>query len=268
MGLVELLLTAETGVRLSVFAVVLACMIIWERLKPHRPTLLSRSRRWFSALSLAVINSVLVRLAAPLLGTGVAVRAASQQTGLLNQIDLPFAAEILIAMLILDLVVYWQHRLFHLVPLLWRFHRVHHADPDVDTTTGLRFHPVEALISMVVKLATVYLLGADVTAVILFEVLLNASSLFNHANIRLPFDYFFRWLIVTPGMHRVHHSIIPHEHNRNFGFSFPWWDRLFGSYLARGSTESDLGLTVFREEEHQQLFELLKQPFISSKPAH
>jgi sterol desaturase/sphingolipid hydroxylase (fatty acid hydroxylase superfamily) len=173
----------------------------------------------------------------------------------------------LLAVVVLDMAIYFQHRLFHAVPVLWRLHRMHHADLDLDVTTGARFHPLEILLSMAIKVAVVIALGAPAVAVVLFEILLNASSMFNHANLRLPLavDGALRWLIVTPDVHRVHHSVIRAETDSNFGFSLSWWDRLFGTWRAqpeKGHDGMTIGLPVFRNPEQLRLDRMLVQPFL------
>jgi sterol desaturase/sphingolipid hydroxylase (fatty acid hydroxylase superfamily) len=208
----------------------------------------------------------LVRLSFPVGAVALALLCEQRGWGLLNSVELPRWAAIVLAVLALDLAIYLQHVLFHAVPALWRLHRMHHADLDLDVTTGTRFHPIEILASMVVKLAVVTALGAPAEAVLAFEILLNATSMFNHGNIRMPApcDRMLRWIVVTPDMHRVHHSIVPQETNSNFGFNMPWWDRLFGTYRAQptaGHEAMTIGIEQFRVTREQWLDRMLTQPF-------
>jgi len=212
------------------------------------------------------IDTVAVRLIVPLLPAGMALLAKEYNWGVLNQVELPKWFAIVAAVIALDFVIYLQHVLFHFLPVLWRLHRMHHSDLDIDVTTGNRFHPIEILISIAIKLAAVAFIGAPVVAVISFEVILNATSQFNHGNIRMPekLDRLLRLFVVTPDMHRVHHSITPRETNSNFGFNLPWWDRLCGTYRPQpelGHEEMTIGLKEFRDSRKLTLFHLLIQPF-------
>ena len=224
-----------------------------------------KALRWTNNLALTVLNSVLVRAILPVAAIGVAGFAAERGMGVLNIFPLPHAWAIVVSVLVLDAAIYLQHLMFHAVPLFWRLHRVHHADLDFDVTTGARFHPIEIALSMLIKFAVILVLGPPAVAVLIFEVLLNATSMFNHGNVRLParIDRVLRWLVVTPDMHRVHHSIDPRETNSNFGFNVPWWDRLFGTYRrspgpARRMT---IGIEQFRERRELWLDRMLLQPF-------
>jgi sterol desaturase/sphingolipid hydroxylase (fatty acid hydroxylase superfamily) len=256
----------EAFYRLLPFAGVFLAMALWEALAPRRKLLLHRPKRWFSNLTLATANSILVRLAIPLSAVSLAAWLAEQKWGLLPLLSLPAWVAFVLAVVALDLVIYFQHRLFHAVPLLWRLHLVHHADLDFDVTTGLRFHTVEILLSALIKLAAVAVLGPSPWAVLTFEVLLNATSMFSHSNIQLPapLDRLLRAIVVTPEMHRVHHSSIPRETNSNFGFNLPWWDFLFRTYRdqpALGHTEMEIGLSHLREErETERLDRMLLLP--------
>src|SRR5205085_1569842 len=207
----------------------------WELLAPRRSQRLGRGTRWPGNIGIVVLDTLLVRLAFPITAAGLALLAEARGWGLLHSLDLPGWIAIPLAAILLDLAIYLQHVLFHAVPALWRLHRMHHADQEIDVTTGVRFHPVEILLSMVIKLGVVLALGAPALAVLIFEVLLNATSMFNHDNVLLPqsIDRVLRMIVVTPEMHRVHHSIEPAETNSNFGFNLPWWDRLFGTYCAQ-----------------------------------
>jgi sterol desaturase/sphingolipid hydroxylase (fatty acid hydroxylase superfamily) len=265
----SLLLAYEPTVRLASFLGVLLAMAVWEVLAPRRRRLIARGVRWPSNLGVALLNTLLLRLVFPSAAVGLAAIAAERQWGLLNNIPLPDWAALALALLALDLVIYLQHVMFHAVPALWRLHRMHHADLDIDVTTGARFHPIEILLSMGLKLAVVAALGAPVIAVLIFEVALNATSMFNHGNVMLPrpLDRVLRWLVVTPDMHRVHHSVRPNETNSNFGFNLPWWDRLFGTYRAQpvdGHEGMTIGLDSFRDPAELRLDRMLVQPFRGS----
>jgi sterol desaturase/sphingolipid hydroxylase (fatty acid hydroxylase superfamily) len=240
-------------------------MALWEVLAPRRPQVIGRLRRWPNNLGLVVIDTLIVRLLFPLAGVGMAFLAASRGWGLFNIVPLPAWLAIPAGVLLLDLTIYGQHVTFHAVPLLWRLHRMHHADLEFDVTTGLRFHPGEILLSMAIKLAAVVALGASPLAVFIFEILLNATSLFNHGNVRLPLglDRILRFIVVTPDMHRVHHSIDRRETDSNFGFNVPWWDRLFGTYRAQptlGHERMTIGIPAFRDPRELRLDRMLGQP--------
>lgn len=225
----------EPAVRLGVFFGMFALMAIWEALAPRRARLLSRRVRWLHNLALVVLNSVILRLLFPLAAVGFALLAAERGWGLLNAFNVPSPWAFALSLVALDFAIYLQHVMFHAVPLLWRLHRVHHADADIDVTTGARFHPVEILLSMLIKFGVIAVLGVPAAAVLVFEVLLNATAMFNHANLRLPetLDRWLRRLLVTPEMHRIHHSMEVAETNSNFGFNLTWWDRLCGTYRDR-----------------------------------
>jgi sterol desaturase/sphingolipid hydroxylase (fatty acid hydroxylase superfamily) len=234
MDLEQFVLAHEPAIRLSAFGGVFAIVALWERLSPRRALVLSRALRWSSNLGLVVLNTVLLRLMFPLAAVGVAAFGVAQGWGLLNHFQMPFWLAVPVAVIALDLVIWLQHVMVHAVPVLWRLHQVHHADLDYDLTTGARFHPIEIALSMLIKFATITVLGPPVLATVIFELLLNATAMFNHGNIRLPIglDRVLRWFVVTPDMHRVHHSVEDDETNSNFGFNLPWWDRLFGTYRA------------------------------------
>jgi len=256
----------EAAIRLGFFLGGLALMGAWEWLAPRRPLSTSKSRRWRANLGIVLLDTAAVRLLLPITAVGMALLTQQRGWGLLNQFDLPAWLELLIGVLALDCVIYLQHVMFHAVPALWRLHRMHHSDLDFDVTTGVRFHPIEILLSMGIKLAAIVVLGPSALAVLVFEIALNASSLFNHGNVRLPpaLDRVLRLVVVTPEMHRVHHSSLPHETNSNFGFSFPWWDRLFGTYRAQpklGHLGMTIGLDQFRDPDRLNLGDLLLQPF-------
>jgi sterol desaturase/sphingolipid hydroxylase (fatty acid hydroxylase superfamily) len=268
-----LLLGYEPAIRLGFFAATLVAMAVWEALLPRRRRTLSRWARWPSNLAITALDTFALRLVMPIAAVGLAGLGQERGWGLLNNLLLPGWLKIVAAVVLLDLAIYLQHVMFHAVPALWRLHRMHHADLDFDVTTGVRFHPFEILISALLKLAAVAALGAPAVAVLLFEVLLNASSLFNHANVALPqrVDRMLRWFVVTPDMHRVHHSILPNETNSNFGFNLPWWDRLFGTYCAQPSAGHEamtIGLDMFRAPAELRLDRLLVQPFIGPAGAY
>ena len=258
-------LAAEPLIRLGVFATVLTVLIAGELLAPRRQFTVRRSRRWPGNVGVVVISTVLIRILFPTAAVGLALVAEANGWGLLNLVAAPDWLAILVAIVLLDLIIFAQHRLFHAVPLLWRLHRMHHADLEIDVTTGFRFHPGEIVLSMVIKLGAVAVLGAPALGVMIFEILLNATSLFNHSNIRLPaaVDGRLRRILVTPDMHRVHHSIVARETNSNFGFNLPWWDRLFGTYRAQpaaGHEAMTIGLTLFRDPSELRLDRILMQP--------
>jgi sterol desaturase/sphingolipid hydroxylase (fatty acid hydroxylase superfamily) len=258
-------MVSEPLIRLSAFLGVFLAVALWEALAPRRRRAFPRLRRWPHNLALVAIDTLLARLLLPAGAVGVALAAQSHGWGLTHQLAMPAWVAIPLAVVLLDLTIYFQHVAFHAVPALWRLHRVHHADLDFDVTTGTRFHPIEILISAGIKFAAVAAIGAPPVAVLAFEVLLNATAMFNHANAGLPgrLDAVLRWLVVTPDMHRVHHSILPHETNSNFGFNLPWWDRLFGTYRARpaaGYEKMTIGIDAFRTAEDLRLDRLLVQP--------
>lgn len=262
----ETLIAHEDQVRLGVFLGVLAVMMLWELAAPLRRAEIPRVVRWTNNVALVVVDGLVVRLAFPVLAVGAAVWAEARGIGLLPALGWPGAVAILVTLVALDLAIWVQHRVFHAVPLLWRLHRMHHADLDFDATTGLRFHPVEVLISMAIKIAVVVALGAPPVAVLVFEVLLNATSVFNHGNVALParIERIVRAAVVTPGMHRVHHSAIPEETNSNFGFNLSVWDRLFGTYRPAprdGDLAMTIGLREFRDPAELRLDRMLLQPF-------
>lgn len=264
------ILAHEPLVRMGSFALVLALCAIAEILWPRRRRAFPRLVRWTNNLALVALDTALLRLVFPLLAVGAAVAAQEQGFGLFNAVVVPEWLAVVATIVILDLVIYFQHRLFHALPLLWRVHRVHHADLECDVTTGLRFHPIEIALSMLLKIAAVTALGAPPLGVLLFEIILNASALFSHSNLHLPrsVDRLLRVLVVTPDMHRIHHSIRPVETDSNFGFNLSLWDRLFGTYRAEPALGHDgmtLGIELFREARELWLDRLLTQPFRNPK---
>lgn len=269
----ETILATEATIRLAMFLGVLAAMALWEVAAPRRRLEIPRVIRWTNNLTLVVVDTVILRLSFPILAVGLAVMAEDRGWGLFNNIDVPAWVAIIVSMLLLDLAIYLQHVMFHAVPGLWRLHRMHHADLDFDATTGLRFHPVEILISMGIKLAAVAALGPPAVAVLLFEVILNVTALFNHANVNLPHrvDWVLRLFVVTPDMHRVHHSVDPRETNSNYGFNLPWWDRLLGTYIAqpaRGHEGMEIGIEQFRTRRDLWLDRMLVQPLRGPASGH
>jgi sterol desaturase/sphingolipid hydroxylase (fatty acid hydroxylase superfamily) len=262
----DLMLGYEPLIRLGAFGGIFAVMAAWEVLGPRRKQAIGRGLRWPNNLGVVVVDTLLVRLVFPTTAVGLALVAEAHAWGLFHTIALPAWVAVVTSVILLDLAIYFQHVLFHAVPALWRLHRMHHADLEFDVTTGLRFHPIEILLSMMIKLAVVAALGAPAVAVLIFEVLLNATSMFNHSNIRMPLglDRVLRWFVVTPDMHRVHHSILSRETNSNFGFNLPWWDRLFGTYRAQPAAGHDamtIGIEQFRDARELRLDRMLLQPF-------
>ncbi|MCF6339125.1 MAG: sterol desaturase family protein [Gammaproteobacteria bacterium] len=264
----DFILQNETPIRLGFFFGVFAIMGLWEVLAPRRALTVSKAVRWANNLGLVFLNSAILRLIFPMAAVGVAAFAAEQGWGLLNYFQLPFAFSILLAIVALDFIIYLQHVLVHAVPALWRLHRVHHADLDYDVTTGARFHTLEIILSMLIKFATILVLGPPVVAVLIFEVVLNAMAMFNHSNVSLPsrLDRIVRWFVVTPDMHRVHHSVEDNEANSNFGFNLSLWDRLFGTYIAQpreGHDNMIIGIHGYRDPKQvNQLPGMLTLPFV------
>jgi len=242
----------EQLIRLGFFFGIFTLVAIAEVISPRRRLAVSKAVRWMNNLTLVVLNTLVLRLLFPAAAVGVAAFAENSGWGLLNHYQPPFFLVVVISVVMMDIVIYLQHVMVHAVPALWRLHMVHHVDPDFDVTTGSRFHPIEIILSMLIKFATIAVLGPPVVAVVIFEVLLNATAMFNHGNLHLPqqLDRVLRWFVVTPDMHRVHHSVIPAETNSNFGFNLPWWDRLFGTYQAQpqaGHEEMTIGIRGFQD---------------------
>ena len=265
----------EGAIRLAVFGGVLVLMAALEFVLPRKPRVQTRSGRWFTNLSLVVVDSIALRVAVPVLAVAMANVASERGWGLFAMIDAPFWLEVVAAMIILDLMIYAQHVATHKIPFLWALHKVHHADRDLDATSGVRFHPIEIVLSMFYKLACVVVIGPPAVAVFLFEVILNASAIFNHANVRLPLavDRVLRLFIVTPDMHRVHHSTVRRETDSNYGFSISLWDRVFGTYRAQPEAGHDamtLGLPDHQSDKPSRLLFSLLLPFenIGRKARH
>jgi sterol desaturase/sphingolipid hydroxylase (fatty acid hydroxylase superfamily) len=247
----EFILQNEKPIRMGFFFGVLLIMALWEITAPRRKLTASKILRWTNNLGLVFFNNYIIRFLFPAAAIGVAITAKEQGYGLFNVYEVSPYIAIVASVVIMDFVIYIQHVMVHAIPMLWRLHRVHHADPDYDVTTGARFHPLEIILSMLIKFAAILLLGPPVVAVIMFEVILNVTAMFNHGNVGLPpaLDRVLRWVLVTPDMHRVHHSVEDDEANSNFGFSLPWWDRLFGTYRdqPRGGHE---GMTIGIHKYH------------------
>jgi len=262
------LLGHEVPIRLGFFFGVFALIGLWELAAPRRALSVAKGMRWLNNLGLVFFNSFLLRLLFPAAAAGVAATASAQGWGLLNIYSVPVPLAVVLGVVSMDLVIYLQHVMVHAVPALWRLHRVHHADLDYDVTTGARFHPLEIILSMLIKFATILVLGPPLAAVVIFEILLNATAMFNHGNIRLPaaVDRILRWFVVTPDMHRVHHSVEDDEANSNFGFNLPWWDRLFGTYRnqpRQGHEGMTIGIHHYRDPQQvDRLPGMLSLPFI------
>lgn len=259
-------MNTEQAVRLGFFCGIFAVMSIWELAAPRRRLTARKIERWLNNLGIVFLDTAMIRLLMPAAAIGVAAAASQNKWGLLPYLQVPAPLAVAAGVLFLDLVIYLQHLMFHAVPLLWRLHMVHHADLDIDVSTGLRFHPIEIIISMGIKMGTVAVLGPPVSAVIAFEVILNGTAMFNHSNVRMPaaVDQLLRLLVVTPEMHRVHHSVVIRETNSNFGFNFPWWDRIFGTYRpqpAAGHLGMTIGLSQFRDAAGLTLPRLIILPF-------
>ncbi len=264
----QLVMQREAVLRLGFFTVIFVVMLIWELIAPRRVLSVSKLQRWSNNLGLLLLNSFVLRLLFPAAAVGIAYTIGQMGWGLFNQLELPFWIEVAAAVLLLDLAIYLQHLLMHRVPILWRLHRVHHADLDIDLTTGSRFHTIEIVVSMLIKWAVIAALGPALLAVLIFEILLNGMALFNHANVRLPraADRLLRYLLVTPDMHRVHHSILRNETDSNYGFNLSLWDRAFGTYVdqpARGHQGMTIGIPEFRDAgQVDRLPGMLALPFV------
>jgi sterol desaturase/sphingolipid hydroxylase (fatty acid hydroxylase superfamily) len=259
MDINEFVIANEKPIRMSFFFGILIVMALWEIVAPRRALTISKAVRWANNLGLVFFNSFLLRLIFPAAAVGMAVFASENGWGIFNYYQAPFWVAIVFSVVVMDFIIYLQHVMVHAVPALWRLHRMHHADLDFDVTTGARFHPVEIILSMLIKFATIVVLGPPVVAVVIFEVVLNATAMFNHANVRLPLrlDRILRWIVVTPDMHRVHHSVEDDEANSNFGFNLPWWDRFFGTYRDQprgGHDGMKIGIRKYREPKEVAWF--------------
>lgn len=257
---------SDIQLRAALFTILLLLIMAGELVAPRRTLRLQRLYRWLPNLAIGAVNILVLRVALPMFGLGLAYLVADSGWGLLRLLEVPYAAGFALSLLALDLLIWAQHLLFHRVPWLWRLHRMHHTDPDFDVTTAVRFHPLEAVLSMLIKSVAILALGIEPLAFLTFEIILSSTSLFNHGNLRLPIvlDRVLRWLIVTPDMHRVHHSVRFEEQNSNFGFNLPWWDHLFRTYRAQpqqGHTQMQIGTGNFAGQDDQYLAQLLAQPF-------
>ena len=263
-------ISSETLVRLGFFAAIFFIVALGEKIAPRRSLLKSKLKRWISNLGMQIIDVVALRLIFPLFPVGLAVICAQRGWGLLNDYPITPLPALIIGVLALDFVIYLQHRMFHFVPVFWRVHMVHHTDQDIDVTTAVRFHPLEIILSLLIKLAAVAAIGATPLSVLIFEVMLNGASMFNHGNIRIPIsvDHVIRMVFVTPDVHRVHHSVVVPETNSNYGFSFSWWDRILGTYNAQpreGHDRMKIGLNGYHDNRSLKLSALLMMPFSYQK---
>lgn len=256
----------EATIRILFFLGIFSAVGIAEILSPRRRLTTSKADRWFANIGVILINTALIRIFFSAGAVGIAVVVSEHKWGVLNNIAAPYWLAVILSVVFLDFVIYLQHVMFHAVPTLWRLHMMHHADMDIDVTTGTRFHPIEMLLSMLIKGAAIMVLGAPALSVIIFEILLNGTAMFNHGNVKLPIDIdaILRLFVVTPDMHRVHHSVFPVETNSNYGFNLPWWDRLMGTYRSqpmKGHTDMTIGLNQFRNPRNLGLMDILILPF-------
>ncbi len=266
----DYILYHESMLRVCFFVGIFIIIATLEILLVRRSLTTPKRKRWFANIGIVIINTILLRIIFPVGVVGMAIWVENQGWGLFNKVHLPFWVEVVLSIIFLDFIVYLQHVMFHALPLFWRLHMIHHADMDYDLTTGIRFHPIEMLVSMFIKIAAVILIGASPLAVIIFEILLNGTAMFNHGNffINTTVDRILRLLVVTPDMHRVHHSVLPSETNSNFGFNFPWWDRLMGTYISQpsgGHIDMTIGLNQFRDPSQLTLCWMLVLPFMGKK---
>ena len=262
-------LVNEGWIRLFCFSAILIIIALYEYITPRRNFKINKTTRWFRNLSIITINVIILRLLLPFTPSTVAIFAEQQQFGLLNNVHFPFVVTIIISIFLLDLLIYTQHVVFHHIPLFWQIHKIHHIDQEVDTTTGLRFHPIEIILSALLKSLAILLFGTPLIAVVLFEIILNATSMFSHANLKIPLrlDKLLRLIIITPDMHRVHHSIIVKETNSNFGFNLSLWDRLFRTYKAqpqKGHLKMDIGLKEYPDLTKTGLLNIMSLDRINS----
>ena len=268
MGISEFVISHEAAIRLGFFSGILGAMALWELAAPRRVLTVPKLLRWINNIGIVVINSFLLRIIFPSAAVGVSVFAQKHGWGLFNHFRLPYWVAVVLSVVALDFIIYLQHVMFHAIPVFWQIHRMHHADLDFDVTTGIRFHPFEIILSMLIKFAVVVVIGPPVLGVIIFEVLLNATSMFNHGNVRIlrSLDRILRWIVVTPEMHRVHHSVVYYETNSNFGFNLPLWDRFLGTYRDQprmGHEGMTIGLWNFRDIKHCVILPgMLAIPFI------
>jgi sterol desaturase/sphingolipid hydroxylase (fatty acid hydroxylase superfamily) len=267
MEISEFIVSHEATIRMTFFVGIFVIVALIELAVPRRPLTTSKAGRWFANIGIVIINTVVLRLLVPAGGVGISVWVGRQGWGVFNYLDWPIWIEVILSVILLDFVIYLQHLMFHAVPLLWRFHMMHHADLDYDVTTGTRFHPIEIIISLGIKATAISVLGAPAVGVIIFEILLNGTAMFNHGNFYIPLgiDRILRLMVVTPDMHRVHHSVFPSETNSNFGFNLPWWDWLMGTYRAQPTKGHDgmtIGLNQFRDPARLTLPRIIALPFV------
>lgn len=264
------LLAHESAVRFGFFLGTFVLMALWEIVAPLRAAATAKAVRWPNHLVLATLNIVLVRILFPLAAVALAVYVNELGIGLFNMLPVPYAVAFVASLLALDLAIYLFHLLFHSVPVLWRVHRIHHADLDIDVSTGVRFHPIQMMLSVIVKSVIILILGPPALSVLAFEALSHAITLFNHGNVRIPrsLDRVLRWFVVTPDMHRIHHSIHADETDSNFGFVLPWWDRVFGTYRtepAEGQARMVVGIESFRRDRDLWLDRLVLNPILDER---
>lgn len=269
----EFVSSNEAAIRIAFFLGIFSAVAIAEMIVPRRCLTTSKQRRWFANIGIIAVNTVFIRLFFSAGAVGIAIFVSERNWGVLNNISAPYWLAVILSVLFLDFVIYLQHVMFHAVPTLWRLHMMHHADMDIDVTTGTRFHPVEMFLSMLIKAAAIIVSGAPPLAVMIFEVLLNGTAMFNHGNVKLPIglDAILRLFVVTPDMHRVHHSVLPVETNSNYGFNLPWWDRLMGTYRSQpmnGHTDMTIGLKQFRNPDKLGLMDILLMPFRAAQGSY
>lgn len=269
----EFVSSNEAAIRIAFFLGIFSAVAIAEMIVPRRRLTTSKHRRWFANIGIIAVNTVFIRLFFSAGAVGIAIFVSDRNWGILNNISAPYWLAVILSVLFLDFVIYLQHVMFHAVPTLWRLHMMHHADMDIDVTTGTRFHPVEMFLSMLIKAAAIIVSGAPPLAVVIFEVLLNGTAMFNHGNVKLPLglDAILRLFVVTPDMHRVHHSVLPSETNSNYGFNLPWWDRLMGTYRSQpmnGHTDMTIGLKQFRNPDKLGLMDILLMPFRAAQGSY
>lgn len=263
----ELIIENEVYIRIVFFILTLVIVAFYEYKSPRKKLVLSKIRRWINNISLVILNSLLIKFIFPIAAFGIAIYLESKNFGILYLFDLSYIEKIIISILLLDLIIYWQHRLFHKIDFFWKFHRVHHSDFDFDLTTGVRFHPIEIIFSMSIKIFFIVLLGTPAVAVIIFEIALSSFAIFNHSNIHLPYniDKILRYFIITPDFHRIHHSIHTNELKSNYGFSLSIWDRIFRSYTKKpkdGYENMTIGLKEYRDQNKIVfILDLIKMPF-------
>lgn len=260
----------EIFLRFGFFAGAFLMFALIESIYPKRKLRIYKSIRWARNLSMLFISHAVTKFVLPFTAVGVAIYGSQNQLGLFNNLPVNFSVSVVLSILILDLVIYSQHVLFHHVPFLWRFHKIHHMDQEIDVTTGVRFHPIEILLSALIKCAIILFFGMSVIAVLIFEILLNAASMFNHSNLRLPLkiDKYLRMIIITPDMHRVHHSVVVSETNSNFGFNLPWWDRIFHTYKPqpqKGHSNMGIGLKEYKDYKTTSFIKSLIIPFYNKE---